>query len=140
LFRVLKPEGHVQLIESDGLMYNSGPNADIVNRLSLESAMKRSVDPKDVQHMKPGLRKVGFTQINSFNIALPVGEWGGRLGQMSRDNMHGLANIWLKGDLGRYTHEECEATLVEIDKECEQLQSFYKIWLVVGQKPLPESA
>lgn len=136
LFRVLKPLGHIQLIESDGLIYNAGPKGNMVNNLSLESSLKRSVDPRDVQHLKPGLRRSGFIQVNSLNVALPVGDWGGRLGQLSRDNMHGLGRIWLQGELGRQSRDECEATLVEIDKECEDLQSFYKLWLVVGQKPL----
>ncbi|KAF9358172.1 hypothetical protein BGX26_002340 [Mortierella sp. AD094] len=136
LLRVLKPSGHLQLVESDGLVYNAGHMTDMVNVLSVETAMKKNVDPKEVQRLKSGLRRTGFANVNSFNVALPVGDWGGPLGQLSMQNMHGLASIWLKGELGRQTEEECEATLAEVDKECEQLQSFYKVWLVVGQKPL----
>ncbi|KAI8602751.1 S-adenosyl-L-methionine-dependent methyltransferase [Dissophora ornata] len=136
LLRILKPSGHLQLVESDGLIYNAGQTTEMVNTLSLETPKLKSVDPKEIRHLKPGLRRAGFIQVNCFNIALPVGDWGGPLGQLSLQNMHGLATIWLKGELGRQTQEECEATLVEIDRECEQLQSFYKVWLVVGQKPL----
>ncbi|KAF9114189.1 hypothetical protein BGX27_011462 [Mortierella sp. AM989] len=135
LFRILKPSGHIQLVESDGIIYNAGQVTDMVNVLSIETPMKKNVDPKEVQHLKPGLRRTGFVNVNSFNVALPVGDWGGPLGQLSQQNMHGLASIWLKGEVGRQTEEECEATLAEMDKECEQLQSFYKVWLVVGQKP-----
>ncbi|KAF9919674.1 hypothetical protein FBU30_010673 [Linnemannia zychae] len=136
LLRVLKPSGYIQLIESDGLVYNSGPKTDMVNTLSLNTPRRKSVDPTEVQRLKPGLKYAGFTNINSFCIALPVGDWGGLLGQLSRQNMHGLATIWLRGELGRQTVEMCEATLAEMDKECEQFQSFYRVWLVVGQKPL----
>lgn len=136
LLRVLKPSGYVQLVESDGLIYNPGPTTAKANALSLDTPKKKSVDPTDVQRLKPGLKRAGFAQVNSFCIALPVGDWGGLLGQLSRENMHGLAAIWLRGELGRQTAEECEATLAEMDKECEQLQSFYRVWLVVGQKPL----
>ncbi|KAF9172890.1 hypothetical protein BGX21_001860 [Mortierella sp. AD011] len=139
LLRVLKPSGHIQLVESDGLVYNAGQMTTVVNDLSLETAMKKNVDPKEVQRLKSGLRRTGFANINSFHVALPVGDWGGPLGQLSMQNMHGLATIWLKGELGRQTEEECEATLAEVDKECEQFQSFYKVWLVVGQKPQPST-
>ncbi|KAF9201409.1 hypothetical protein BGZ49_008333 [Haplosporangium sp. Z 27] len=135
LLRVLKPSGHVQLIESDGLLYNAGPVTEMINSLSIETASKRNVDPKEVQRLKPGLRRSGFTNVNSFHVALPVGDWGGPLGQLSLQNMHGLATIWLKGEVGRQSEEECEATLAVADKECEEFQSFYKCWLVVGQKP-----
>ncbi|KAF9999085.1 hypothetical protein BGZ79_007285 [Entomortierella chlamydospora] len=121
LLRVLKPSGHIQLVESDGLVYNAGQMTTMVNDLSLETAMKKNVDPKEVQRLKSGLRRTGFANINSFHVALPVGDWGGPLGQLSMQNMHGLATIWLKGELGRQTEEECEATLAEVDKECEQL-------------------
>ncbi|CAO3573013.1 unnamed protein product [Mortierella alpina] len=136
LLRVLKPSGYVQLVESDGLIYNPGPTTATVNALSLDTPRKKSVDPTDVQRLKPGLKRAGFAHVNSFCIALPVGDWGGLLGQLSRQNMHGLATIWLRGELGRQTLEECEGTLAEMDKECEQLQSFYRVWLVVGQKPM----
>ncbi|KAF9958755.1 hypothetical protein BGZ72_010972 [Mortierella alpina] len=136
LLRVLKPSGYAQLVESDGLIYNPGPTTAMANALSLDTPRKKSVDPTDVQRLKPGLKRAGFAQVNSFCIALPVGDWGGLLGQLSRQNMHGLAAIWLRGELGRQTAEECETTLAEMDKECEQLQSFYRVWLVVGQKPL----
>ncbi|KAF9938381.1 hypothetical protein BGZ67_000222 [Mortierella alpina] len=135
LLRVLKPSGYIQLVESDGLIYNPGPTTAMANALSLDTPRKKSVDPTDVQRLKPGLKRAGFTHVNSFCIALPVGDWGGLLGQLSRQNMHGLATIWLRGELGRQTAEECETTLTEMDKECEQLQSFYRVWLVVGQKP-----
>ena len=133
---MLKPSGYIQLVESDGLVYNPGPTTDMVNELSLKTPKKKSVDPTEVQRLKPGLKRAGFTHVNSFCIALPVGDWGGLLGQLSRQNMHGLASIWLRGELGRQSAELCEATLAEMDKECEQLQSFYRVWLVVGQKPL----
>ncbi|GJJ74213.1 hypothetical protein EMPS_06571 [Entomortierella parvispora] len=135
LLRVLKPSGHIQLVESDGLIYNPGPTTDMANALSLDTPMKKSVDPTEVQRLKPGLKRVGFAHVNSFCIALPVGDWGGLLGQLSRQNMHGLSSIWLRGELGRQPAELCEATLAEMDRECEQLQSFYRVWLVVGQKP-----
>ncbi|KAF9568340.1 hypothetical protein EC968_002951 [Mortierella alpina] len=139
LLRVLKPSGYVQLVESDGLIYNAGPTTAMANALSLDTPRKKSVDPTDVQRLKPGLKRAGFANVNAFCIALPVGDWGGLLGQLSRQNMHGLAAIWLRGELGRQTAEECETTLAEMDKECEQRQSFYKVWLVVGQKPLPST-
>jgi len=107
----------------------------MANALSLDTPMKKNVDPTEVQRLKPGLKRAGFTHVNSFCIALPVGDWGGLLGQLSRQNMHGLSSIWLRGELGRQSAELCEATLAEMNRECEQLQSFYRVWLVVGQKP-----
>ncbi|KAF9340772.1 hypothetical protein BGX26_008879 [Mortierella sp. AD094] len=49
--------------------------------------------------------------------------------------MHGLATIWLKGEVGKLDQEACDAKLAIADKEIEQFQSYYKVWLVVGQKP-----
>ncbi len=126
----------MQLVESDGIVYNAGPEMEKINQLSLETSLRHGVDPREVQTMKTGLKQAGYTGANSFNIALPVGDWGGKAGALSRQNMHGLAAIWLRGELGRQTAEECETTLAEMDKECEQRQSFYRVWLVVGQKPL----
>ncbi|KAF9181225.1 hypothetical protein BGZ51_005585 [Haplosporangium sp. Z 767] len=135
LLRVLKPEGHLQLVESDGIVYNAGPEMEKVNQLSLETSLLHGVDPREVQTMKSGLKHAGYTAVNSFNIALPVGDWGGKAGSLSRQNMHGLATIWLKGEIGRMDQAACNATLEKLDKEIEELQSYYKVWLVVGQKP-----
>ncbi|KAF9901999.1 hypothetical protein BX616_002075 [Lobosporangium transversale] len=135
LLRVLKPEGHLQLVESDGIVYNAGPEMEKINQLSLETSLRHGVDPHEVQNMKAGLKQGGYTNVNSFNIALPVGDWGGKVGALSRENMHGLATIWLKGEVGKMNQEACDATLAIADKECEENQSYYKVWLVVGQKP-----
>lgn len=135
LLRVLKPEGYLQLVESDGIVYNPGPEMEKVNQLSLETSLRHGVDPREVQTMKTGLKQGGYTGVNSFHIALPVGDWGGKAGVLSRDNMHGLATIWLKGELGKMDQAACDTVLAACDKECEEFKSYYKVWLVVGQKP-----
>ncbi|KAF9147711.1 hypothetical protein BG015_010600 [Linnemannia schmuckeri] len=135
LLRVLKPEGFLQLVESDGIVYNPGPQMERINQLSLETSLRHGVDPREVQTMKSGLKHSGYINVNSFNIALPVGAWGGKAGSLSLQNMHGLATIWLKGEVGKMTQDECDAALAIADKECEANQSYYKVWLVVGTKP-----
>ncbi|KAF9547236.1 hypothetical protein EC957_008747 [Mortierella hygrophila] len=135
LLRVLKPEGFLQLVESDGIVYNPGPQMAKINQLSLETSLRHGVDPREVQTMKLGLKHSGYSSVNSFNIALPVGAWGGKAGSLSLQNMHGLATIWLKGEVSKMTQEECDAALKVADEECEAYQSYYKVWLVVGTKP-----
>ncbi|KAG0363379.1 S-adenosyl-L-methionine-dependent methyltransferase [Gamsiella multidivaricata] len=135
LLRVLKPEGYLQLVESDGIVYNPGPETEKINQLSLETSLRHGVDPREVQHMKSGLKQAGYTSVNSFNIALPVGNWGGKAGELSQQNMHGLATIWLKGEIGKMDQESCDRVLKLADEEIEKMQSYYKVWLVVGQKP-----
>ncbi|KAG0282503.1 hypothetical protein BGZ96_000417 [Linnemannia gamsii] len=135
LLRVLKPEGFLQLVESDGIVYNPGPQMERINQLSLETSLRHGVDPREVQTMKSGLKHSGYINVNSFNIALPVGAWGGKAGQLSGQNMHGLATIWLKGEVGKMNQDECDAALKVADAECEANQSYYKVWLVVGTKP-----
>ncbi|CAO3574429.1 unnamed protein product [Mortierella alpina] len=135
LLRVLKPEGFLQLVESDGIVYNAGPEMEKINQLSLETSLRHGVDPREVQTMKTGLKQAGYTGANSFNIALPVGDWGGKAGALSRQNMHGLATIWLKGEVGKLDQDSCDKILAKVDQEIEQYQSYYKVWLVVGMKP-----
>ncbi|KAH7058530.1 S-adenosyl-L-methionine-dependent methyltransferase [Linnemannia elongata] len=135
LLRVLKPEGFLQLVESDGIVYNPGPQMEKINQLSLETSLRHGVDPRVVQTMKSGLKQSGYTNVNSVNIALPVGAWGGKVGSLSLQNMHGLATIWLRGEVGNMTRDECDALLMVADKECEVNQSYYKVWLVIGAKP-----
>ncbi|KAF9346904.1 hypothetical protein BGX34_003545 [Mortierella sp. NVP85] len=135
LLRVLKPEGYLQLVESDGLVYNAGPEMEKINQLSLETSLRHGVDPREVQTMKAGLKLAGYSGVNSFNMALPVGDWGGKAGALSRQNMHGLATIWLKGEVGKLDQPAVDAVLAIADKESEEFKSYYKVWLVVGQKP-----
>ncbi|KAF9995516.1 hypothetical protein BGZ79_010798 [Entomortierella chlamydospora] len=135
LQRVLKPEGYLQLVESDGIVYNAGPEVEMINNLSLETSLRHGVDPRDVQNMKAGLKGTGYTGVNSFHVALPVGNWGGKVGALSLQNMHGLATIWLKGEVGKLDQEACDARLAIVDREIEQYKPYYKVWLVVGQKP-----
>lgn len=125
----------MQLVESDGIVYNPGPQMERINQLSLETSLRHGVDPREVQTMKSGLKHSGYINVNSFNIALPVGAWGGKAGQLSLQNMHGLATIWLKGEVGKMNQDECDAALAVADTECEANQSYYKVWLVVGTKP-----
>ncbi|KAF9205406.1 hypothetical protein BGZ49_004087 [Haplosporangium sp. Z 27] len=134
LQRVLKPEGYLQLVESDGIVYNAGPEMEKINKLSVETSLRHGVDPCEVQNMRSGLKHAGYGSVNSFNIALPVGHWGGKAGSLSLQNMHGLATIWLKGELGKMDQAACDAHLAIVDKEVEVYQSYYKLWLVVGQK------
>jgi hypothetical protein len=106
-----------------------------INQLALETSLRHGVDPREVQTMRSGLKHSGYSNVNSFNIALPVGTWGGKTGALSLQNMHGLATIWLKGEVGKMNQDECDAALVVADKECEENKSYYKVWLVVGTKP-----
>lgn len=131
---MLKPEGSLQLVESDGIVYNPGPEMEKINQLSLETSLRHGVDPREVQVMKSGLKQAGYSGVNSFNIALPVGDWGGKAGALSRQNMHGLATIWLKGEVGRMDQTAVDTMLAKVDLEIEQFQSYYKVWLVVGTK------
>ncbi|KAF9420587.1 hypothetical protein BGZ76_004073 [Entomortierella beljakovae] len=140
LLRVLKPEGYLQLVESDGIVYNPGPQMEKINNLSLETSLSHGVDPREVQNMKSGLKHAGYTGVNSFHIALPVGDWGGKAGILSKQNMHGLATIWLKGEFGKMTQEQCDAAIAIADKESEERKSYYKVWLVIGQKHSVASA
>jgi hypothetical protein len=81
LYRITSPGGWIQLTESDGRHLGCGPVAAAFNRISHRFNMFHGVDLEIIQHLDEIMREVGFVNIERVVVSLPVGRWGGQLGE-----------------------------------------------------------
>ncbi|ORZ23615.1 S-adenosyl-L-methionine-dependent methyltransferase [Absidia repens] len=90
-WRVLKPGGYLELMEMDMLVYSPGPVTELLNQQVIELVRTLGLKPRLARLLKDVLPKdaVGLTDqhITEFYRSLPIGNWGGRLGWLFRDDL-----------------------------------------------------
>jgi SAM-dependent methyltransferase len=89
-WRVLKPGGYLELMEMDMLVYSSGPVTELLNQQVIELVRTLGLKPRLARLLRDVLPKealVDDRHITEFYRSLPIGNWGGRLGWLFRDDL-----------------------------------------------------
>ncbi|KAG0041504.1 hypothetical protein BGZ83_001721 [Gryganskiella cystojenkinii] len=91
-FRILKPGGWYECVESDVTIHDAGPKTQIVfDQLRLSMAT-RAVDPSIVRSLDQIMTATGFTNVLVKTYKVPVGSWSEdvsqrKVGQLWKENM-----------------------------------------------------
>ena len=81
LVRVTHPRGWIELVESD-LPRNGGPALDLLMGWVYALAFQRGIDPALGSRVGMWARERGLRAVVSHEVQLPLGAYGGRLGNM----------------------------------------------------------
>lgn len=87
LIRVTRPGGWIELVET-GPQQNGGPAMDMIVQWITEASMRRGVNPLIGPRIADYL--AGAANVSRRDIALPVGEYGGRIGKMAETDIFGV--------------------------------------------------
>ena len=136
LARVTAPGGWVESVES-GLLMNAGPATTMYEEWTTALGQRRGVDMRISPRIGECLDPAGLIHTERHTIQVPLGRWGGRLGQMMAQNI--LAAFQsvrpaLAGQ-GLASQSELESVLSAIPNEWEQHHTTAPFYIAWGQRP-----
>ncbi|KAI7857302.1 hypothetical protein BDC45DRAFT_500878 [Circinella umbellata] len=75
-FRILRPNGWLEIYNNECPIVSGGPAMDQVEHWMSFTKEKFGINPKQLSNMTDMLKDIGFKNISSKAVELPVGEWG----------------------------------------------------------------
>ncbi|KAL1918003.1 uncharacterized protein VTP21DRAFT_3269 [Calcarisporiella thermophila] len=137
LYRVTKPGGWVQLVEMDMQIFRCSAQGESMNGRYRHALLARGCDPLICRRLDTALKAKGFTEASRSYLSIPLGEWGGRVGELLRDNYVAFIMAqreWLERSLD-VSEDECRKWLNEICQEFETYRSYSNVYIGLGRKP-----
>ena len=136
LARVTRPGGWVEVVEGRYGYEPMGPAAQHISDVMLATMIQRGIDPRASAHLDQFLRNAGLQQVQTRTIKLPVGDWGGRLGQLAVTDVMTFSQAAKPLLLAQgMTESECAALIAEMRNECETMRYTWPFYIVYGQRP-----
>lgn len=137
LVRVTTPGGWVELVES-GLLLHTGPATERYQSWTQALGERRGVDMRVTPTLGELLERRGLAQVEHRLIEVPLGRWGGRLGQMMAQNILAAFTSVRPALLGTglASEQEFNAVLEAIPHEWEQRHTTAPFYVYCGQRPL----
>ncbi|KAG0378376.1 hypothetical protein BGX24_003989 [Mortierella sp. AD032] len=137
-FRILKPGGFYECVESDITIQNAGPQTNVVFEHLRLSMATRNVDPSIVRSLDRLMVATGFTDVHVKEYCVPVGDWGGKVGQLWQQNMFAILET-VRPHLAKAAG--CSETTVQevvqaMYKETKDYRSHQVVYAVYGRKPV----
>ncbi|KAG2222210.1 hypothetical protein INT45_014107 [Circinella minor] len=75
-FRILRPDGWLEIYNNECPIVSGGPAMDQVEHWMSFTKEKFGINPEQLSNMTDMLKDIGFKNISSKAVELPVGEWG----------------------------------------------------------------
>jgi ubiquinone/menaquinone biosynthesis C-methylase UbiE len=137
LVRVTQPGGWVETVEADITFQNGGTQSNILSDWIYRSCKRRGIDPHTSLNLKPVLQQAGLVNVKSEKIAIPVGKWGGKIGEMGITNMHAIWQV-MKAPVMSFagvSSNEYDRVISDALRECEEKHSLLIMYAAYGQRP-----
>lgn len=136
LVRVTKPGGWLESVET-GAQQNGGPAMDRIVAWITEASLRRGVDPALGPHIGELLHAAGLRQINTNGIQLPVGRYGGRLGNMAAADVFGVVGgvKALAVAQGLTTPEAYDAAMEQARRDLDAYRCVLPFYIAYGRRP-----
>jgi SAM-dependent methyltransferase len=139
LVRTLTPGGWIELVEARLMLEPAGPVTRRLVALAMEMASSLGLDTSRAVADSIGgfLRGAGLERVDRHEFALPVGQWGGRVGElMETDARAGLTRVCeVLHSLSRLSLEEGIDMIQQLPAEFERHQTTFTCAIATGRKP-----
>ncbi|KAF9087665.1 hypothetical protein BGX23_007959 [Mortierella sp. AD031] len=152
LRRVMKPGGWIELFEPCMRVHRAGARTREVMRwcsrlLQEERGLDFDFAGEKMKRLCES-EEIGFQNVKLERLSIPVGAWGGRVGQAMAENMvlifQNLQSALIPADL---TPSLDGSSMKAFDlmvqswiRECEENKSYIDYYILIGQKPLEKEA
>lgn len=140
IFRVLRPGGWVQLIESE--KFETGRYTQKYGDIMRELYRRRDLVIRVYEELPQMLKEAGFSDVQVQRSDTPVGKWAGQTGIENRDNVMGVFRavkipILRMGGFGMVKSEaEIDELLDNVEKEWDETEGMaLGFSLIVARKP-----
>ena len=136
LVRVTKPGGWVESVET-GAQQNGGPAMDRIVAWITEASLRRGVDPALGPHIGGLLHAASLQHISTSGIQLPVGRYGGRLGNMAAADVFGVVGgvKALVVAQGLTTAEAYDAAMEQGRRDLDTYRCVLPFYIAYGRRP-----
>ena len=136
LVRVTRSGGWIELTESDLLMQNPGPAIRQLTEWGFDLARTRGIDPRVSSNIGNFLQAARLTNIQTYRIDLPIGSWGGRLGNMAASDLISYNQAIKPKIMERFNISSVEYDRISLAmrKEWESNRCYFSIYFACGQK------
>ncbi len=136
LVRITRSEGWVELVESDLIMHNAGPAIQKLTEWGFDVARTRGIDPRVSINIGNFLNAAGLSNIQTYRIDLPIGSWGGRLGNLTASDMVSYNQAMKPKITERFkvSSEEYDRISLMMRKEWESNRCYFSLFFAYGQK------
>jgi hypothetical protein len=138
LVRTVRPGGWVELVEGATRLDPASPASDRLTGLLRQLAASRGLDSTGIvfDSLDAYLIRAGATMVMKQTAALPVGDWGGKIGSMMATDMQALFTRLAPAFTAAFgvPTAECEDLVRCAREEWEQNQSTYSFAVAYGQK------
>lgn len=92
LVRVTRVNGWVELIEASTLADGAGPATARMQHFLVTVGQRMGFDMDIIHHLGEMLEREGLQNVETHAIPIPIGDWGGRVGQMMKRDALGVVN------------------------------------------------
>ncbi len=136
LVRVTRPGGWIELLEINNLFLNPGPETTRLATWITQVSAALGFDANAVPGLGHWLEEAGLQRVESQDIVVPLGEWGGRVGALlKRDLLAGFDGAKAIFCAKTNTPLVVFETLVQnVADEWEQYHTSYTFHAVYGKK------
>lgn len=139
LLRVTRPGGWIELVEGGDQIEPRGPATGRLFELAAQLAAAYGLDTSGsvCDMLDSYLRDAGAQAVERHSVALPIGEWGGRVGSLMasdfRSTFTGLCGTF-ESRFG-LPAAICQELLRAMHEECEGYHTRYTVTFAFGRKP-----
>ncbi|RKP07900.1 S-adenosyl-L-methionine-dependent methyltransferase, partial [Thamnocephalis sphaerospora] len=126
--RVCASGGWIEMFESDFALYEAGPASKKMNIAFAQAFAAQGVITDVPNYISPFMRDAGLVDFSLKEYQIPVGAWGGMIGELFWNNFVAIFNTLrplLVARL-RMTNEEIDQMLVNTHREIQQCRAYLR--------------
>lgn len=137
LVRLTRAGGWVEMAEGTGVLHQGGKWSDQLTSQVIAVSRLRGIDPSQVPSLAQYMQEAGLINVQARAIAVPLGNWGGRIGMMMSTNIASAAQALkpLVVQQGNLSAEQFEHIIVKAQQEWEMLHTSVPFYIAYGQCP-----
>ena len=136
LVRVTRPGGCVELVEGGDCYHQVGPALQQFLAWGKEISQRRGFDCSIVRHLDQLLQRERLHQVHMKVMRVPVGNWGGRVGELlAKDMLAGMAALQVPFCTQLSLPVEVFAHIVQaLPEEWNRYRTDYEFYCVTGRR------
>jgi ubiquinone/menaquinone biosynthesis C-methylase UbiE len=136
LRRVTHPEGWLELVEMGNTFHQAGPATKQFLAWWIKICTSQGIDASKMSQLDSLLTQSGFSHVQTKTITIPVGNWGGRIGNLLAQNLlAGWPTIRpLAHSLLDIPPEQFDAAISQLETEWNIHHTTYEVYFACGQR------
>ena len=136
LVRVTRSRGWIEVLESGSVYHHAGPATKQFQAWWRAGEQTLGFNLALMPKLDQMMRSAGLKDVHLESLALPLGKWGGRAGEMLAIDLHAVFRSFRAVYVSRFgiPADLFERTLAALLEEWEHYQTQYEFYLVYGQK------